>query len=154
MKLEDALQTNHFRDAKHKASLNILYSAWWLKSVISRELKVSGITLEQYNVMRILKGKSPQPMCVKDIAGRMIEKGTNVPRIIDRLVDKKLVKRGTDPKDKRHTVMQLTATGFELLEQCTKKMNQVTDKIIRLSEKDAEQLNKLLEKMRAESNNY
>jgi DNA-binding MarR family transcriptional regulator len=151
MKLEDALQTNHFRDAKHKASLNILYTAWWLKSIMSKELKVFGVTLEQYNVMRILKGKSPQAMCVKDIAGRMIEKGTNVPRIIDRLVEKKLVRRGTDAQDKRHTVMQLTANGFDLLDQCTKKMNQVSDKIIHLTEKDAEQMNKLLEKMRVES---
>jgi DNA-binding MarR family transcriptional regulator len=151
MKLEGALQTTHFRDAKHKASLNILYTAWWLKSIMSKELKVFGITLEQYNVMRILKGKSPEAMCVKDIAGRMIEKGTNVPRIIDRLVEKKLVKRATDIKDKRHTVMQLTANGFELLDQCTKKMNQISDKIIHLTEKDAEQMNKLLEKMRMES---
>ena len=150
MKLEEALQTVNFRDAKHKASLNILYSAWWLKSIMSKELKGFGITLEQYNVMRILKGKSPQAMCVKDIAGRMIEKGTNVPRIIDRLVDKKLVKRGTDVNDKRHTVMQLTANGFDLLEQCTKKMNQVSDKMIHLTEKNAEQMNKLLEKMRVE----
>lgn len=148
MKLEEALQTTNFRDAKHKASLNILYTAWWLKSIMSKELKAFGITLEQYNVMRILKGKYPQTMCVKDIAGRMIEKGTNVPRIIDRLVDKKLVKRGTDVKDKRHTVMQLTASGLDLLDQCTKKMNQVADKVVALSEKDAEQLNKLLEKMR------
>ena len=151
MKLEAALQTTHFRDAKHKASLNILYTAWWLKSIMSKELKVFGITLEQYNVMRILKGKSPQAMCVKDIASRMIEKGTNVPRIIDRLVEKKLVKRATDIKDKRHTVMQLTANGFDLLDQCTKKMNQISDKIIHLTEKDAEQMNKLLEKMRMES---
>ena len=148
MKLEEALQTVNFRDAKHKASLNILYSAWWLKSIMSKELKGFGITLEQYNVMRILKGKSPQAMCVKDIAGRMIEKGTNVPRIIDRLVDKKLVKRGTDVNDKRHTVMQLTANGVDLLEQCTKKMNQVSDKMIHLTENNAEQMNKLLEKMR------
>jgi DNA-binding MarR family transcriptional regulator len=148
MKLEEALQTTNFRDAKHKASLNVLYTAWWLKSIMSKELKAFGITLEQYNVMRILKGKSPEAMCVKDIAGRMIEKGTNVPRIIDRLVEKKLVKRGTDVHDKRHTVMQLTASGLDLLDHCTKKMNHITDKFIQLTEKDAEQLNKLLEKMR------
>jgi DNA-binding MarR family transcriptional regulator len=148
MKLEQALQTTHFRDAKHKVSLNILYSAWWLKSIMSKELKGFGITLEQYNVMRILKGKSPQAMCVKDIAGRMIEKGTNVPRIIDRLVDKKLVRRGTDAQDKRHTLMQLTPNGFDMLEQCSKKINLIADKIIHLTEKDAEQMNKLLEKMR------
>lgn len=148
MKLEVALHTTNFRDARHKASLNVLFSAWWLKSLMSKELKVFGITLEQYNVMRILKGRSPEAMCVKDIAGRMIEKGTNVPRIIDRLVEKKLVKRGTDVKDKRHTVIELTAGGFDVLSRSTKKMNQISDKILGLKEKDAEQLNRLLEKMR------
>jgi DNA-binding MarR family transcriptional regulator len=149
MKLEEALQTTNFKDAKHKASLNILYSAWWLKTTISRELKTFGITHEQYNVMRILKGKSPEAICVKDIAGRMIEKGTNVPRIIDRLVDKKYVKRGIDSNDKRHTVMQLTSSGQILLEKATKKIDQVADGLIDLSDKEATQINQLLEKMRA-----
>lgn len=153
MRLEEALQTTRFRDAKHKASLNILYTAWWLKSIMSRELKLLGITLEQYNVMRILKGKYPQKMCVKDIAGRMIEKGTNVPRIIDRLVDKSLVMRGTDTNDKRHTVMQLTPAGIELLDQCTKKMNRIDEKMILLTEKDAGQINNILEKMRGKGFN-
>jgi DNA-binding MarR family transcriptional regulator len=148
MKLEEALQTSNFKDAKHKASLNILYTAWWLKSAISKELKAFGLTHEQYNVMRILKGKSPETMCVKDIAGRMIEKGTNVPRIIDKLVDKKLVKRATDIHDKRHTVMQLTASGLVLLEKVTRKINQVADTLMDLSDKEADQLNLILEKMR------
>jgi DNA-binding MarR family transcriptional regulator len=148
MKLEEALQTSNFRDARHKASLNILYTAWWLKSAISRELKTFGLTHEQYNVMRILRGKSPESMCVKDIAGRMIEKGTNVPRIIDKLVEKKLVKRATDMQDKRHTVMQLTVSGETLLEKATKKINQLSDKLFDLSDKEAGQLNGILEKMR------
>jgi len=148
MKLEEALQTTNFKDAKHKASLNILYTAWWLKTAISRELKIFGLTHEQYNVMRILKGKSPEAMCVKDIAGRMIEKGTNVPRIIDKLVEKKLVKRATDINDKRHTVMQLTPSGHTLLEKVTKKISQVSDKLVDISDKEAVQINILLEKMR------
>jgi DNA-binding MarR family transcriptional regulator len=148
MKLEEALQTSNFKDARHKASLNILYTAWWLKTAISRELKTFGLTHEQFNVMRILKGKAPEAMCVKDIAGRMIEKGTNVPRIIDRLVEKKLVKRATDLKDKRHTVMQLTPSGNAILEKATKRITQVSDKLVDISEKEASQINLLLEKMR------
>ena len=148
MKLEEALQTSNFKDAKHKASLNILYTAWWLKTAISRELKAFSLTHEQFNVMRILKGKAPASMCVKDIAGRMIEKGTNVPRIIDRLVDKKLVKRATDIHDKRHTVIQLTTSGLALLEKATRKINQVADTLVDLSDKEAGQLNGMLEKMR------
>jgi DNA-binding MarR family transcriptional regulator len=80
MKLEEAIQSVKFINETQKAGLNIMYTAWWMKTIMSKELKVYGLTLEQYNVLRILKGKSPQEMCVKDIAGRMIEKNSNVPR--------------------------------------------------------------------------
>jgi len=148
MKLEEVLQTQRFRGEKHKAGLHILYTAWWLKTALSRELKTFGLTLEQYNVMRILKGKAPQAMCVKDIAGRMIEKSSNVPRIIDRLAVKKLVKRSVDPSDKRHTVIQLTASGKSLLEKSTRVINALSDNLMALSDQDAYQLNLLLDKLR------
>ncbi len=138
----------NFKDETHKAGLNILYTAWWLKTLMSRELKDFGLTHEQYNVLRILKGKSPDEMCVKDIAGRMIEKSSNVPRIIDRLVLKKLVKRTTDMNDKRHTVMSLTSAGTNILELSTQRINQVFEQTILMDEASATQLNDLLEQIR------
>ncbi len=149
MKLEKAIQSVNFRNETQKAGLNILYTAWWLKTVISRELKNFGLTHEQFNVLRILKGKAPKEMCVKDIAGRMIEKSSNVPRIIDKLVTKKLVKRATDPGDKRHTVMSLTPAGLNILELSTKKVNQLFDELIELDDTAANKLNQLLEKVRS-----
>ncbi len=116
--------------------------------MMSRELKSFGITHEQYNVLRILKGKSPDEMCVKDIAGRMIEKSSNVPRIIDRLVLKKLVRRTNDANDKRHTVMSLTTAGSNILELTTQRINEVFEETILLSEQEAEELNNLLEQIR------
>jgi DNA-binding MarR family transcriptional regulator len=148
VKLEEAIKSVNFRNETQKAGLNILYTAWWLKTTTSRELKNFGLTHEQYNVLRILKGKAPEEMCVKDIAGRMIEKSSNVPRIIDRLVAKKLVKRATDPEDKRHTVMSLTPAGLNILELSTKKINQLFDELILLDDASAGKLNQLLEKVR------
>ncbi len=148
MKLEQAIQSTNFKNENHKAVLNVLYTAWWLKTIMSRELKQFGLTHEQYNVLRILKGKSPDDMCVKDIAGRMIEKSSNVPRIIDRLVLKKLVKRTTDTNDKRHTVMSLTAAGLNILELSTQRINSVFDQHVKLNESDAAKLNELLEIIR------
>ena len=98
--------------------------------------------------MRILKGKAPEMMCVKDIASRMIERNSNVPRIIDRLVEKKLVKRQTDSKDKRHTVMQLTVPGLKLLEKCTAGIESLMENLLVITEKEAGNLNTLLEKIR------
>lgn len=115
---------------------------------MSRELKNFGLTHEQYNVLRILKGKLPEEMCVKDIAGRMIEKSSNVPRIIDRLVLKKLVKRIDDPNDRRHTVMSLTKAGLNILELSTQRINEVFEETITINEQSATALNTLLEKIR------
>ncbi len=149
MKLEEAIQSSKFKNDVHKASLNILYTAWWLKTVLSRELKEFGLTHEQYNVMRILKGKHPEQMCVRDIASRMIEKNSNVPRIIDRLVTKKLVKRATSEVDRRETVISLTPSGLSLLDNSTNSINQAMEAQVSIGQQEAQVLNQLLEKVRA-----
>jgi DNA-binding MarR family transcriptional regulator len=149
VKLEQAIQSNKFKNETQKAALNVLYTAWWLKTSMSKGLKEFGLTHEQYNVLRILKGKYPDQICVRDIACRMIEKNSNVPRIIDRLEIKKLVKRTTSLLDKRETVIALTQTGILLLEASTKSIDQNMETLSVLTETESAQLNKLLEKMRS-----
>lgn len=148
MKLEDALKSTKFRSPQQKASLNCIYTAWWLRSVLSKELKVFDLTHEQYNVLRILKGKHPEQMCVRDIASRMMEKNSNVPRIVDRLVAKKWVKRSTSAIDKRETVITLNQSGIEVLETATQKIDRVFENLVNITDSDANQLNNLLEKLR------
>jgi DNA-binding MarR family transcriptional regulator len=116
---------------------------------MSKSLKEYGLTHEQYNVLRILKGKYPDQMCVRDIACRMIEKNSNVPRIIDRLEIKKLVLRTGSLVDKRETVITITASGLVLLEATTKSVDALFEQTLELSETDAKALNQLLEKVRA-----
>lgn len=148
MKLEEAIKSTSFASQKQKAGLNILYTAWWLKTMLSKELKAFALTHEQYNVMRILKGKNPDQMCVRDIGSRMIEPSSNVPRIIDRLVIKKLVKRSTSALDKRETVITLTEAGINILALATQRVNMVMEHSIELNEADATLLNQLLETLR------
>ncbi len=148
MKLEDALKMTRFSSQKHKAGLNLLYTAWWLKTMISKELKIVGLTHEQYNVLRILKGNHPKSMCVKDIGCRMIERNSNVPRIADRLVSKKFVSRSTSQIDKRETVIKLTINGIDILSVANQKVNNLFAGIVTIGEDDAVLLNLLLEKMR------
>lgn len=148
MKLEQAIKSTKFKNELHKAALNILYTSWWLKTIMSKELKEYGLTHEQYNVLRILKGKHPEQVCVREIACRMIEKNSNVPRIIDRLETKKLVKRSTSPNDKRETVITVTAAGLNILGITTGKINKLFEETIVVNEKDAQTLNTLLEKIR------
>jgi DNA-binding MarR family transcriptional regulator len=148
MKLEQAIKSNKFRNEVHKAGLNILYTAWWLKTMMSKELKEYGLTHEQYNVLRILKGRHPEQICVREIASRIIEKSSNVPRIIDRLEIKKLVKRTSSESDRRETVIILTAAGLNILQHSTDRINELMDKTIIMSERKASDLNSLLEEIR------
>ncbi len=148
VKLEEALKTNKFSSEKHKAGLNLLYTAWWLKTLISKELKIVGLTQEQYNVLRILKGKHPEAICVKDIGSRMIEQNSNVPRIIDRLVSKKLVSRTNSEIDKRETVITLTENGINILSIANHEVDSLINEGVSMNENDASQLNLLLENMR------
>ncbi len=148
VKLEEAIKSNKFKNEVHKAGLNILYTAWWLKTIMSRELKEYGLTHEQYNVLRILKGKYPEQICVREIACRMIEKNSNVPRIIDRLETKKLVKRSNSANDKRETVITLTQAGINILDMSTNRVNKLFDQTIVIDDPSARKLNLLLEKIR------
>jgi DNA-binding MarR family transcriptional regulator len=148
MRLEEAIKTTKFSSQKQKAGLNILYTAWWLKTVITGELKKIGLTNEQFNVLRILKGKHPEHMCVRDIGSRMIEPSSNVPRIIDRLVLKQYVERSTSELDKRETVIRLTKEGLNVLETASKKVDTVIRAAIGLEEEEAAQINQLLELLR------
>ena len=148
MKLQEAIKTDKFRNARHMAMLNILYTAYWLRTHNNAALKNYDLTSEQYNVLRILKGKHPEPMCVKDIGSRMLEKSSNVPRIIDRLVAKNFVERSNSQEDKRETIITVTDAGLKILEQSTKALDKVAEKIIGLDEAEALELNEKLEKFR------
>ena len=148
MKLEDAIRSNNFGDELHRATVNLVYSAYWMKDNLSSALKEYGLTMEQHNVLRILKGSHPKELCVKDIASRIVEKSSNVPRIIDRLVAKKLVKRYQSKEDKRETLVGLTDKGIETVQLARKMVDELTHKIVNLDEQEATTLNALLEKMR------
>lgn len=148
MKLEDAIKSNRFSDERQKASVNLIYTAYWLKYNFSNTMKECGLTMEQHNVLRILNGSHPKALCVKDIASRIIEKSSNVPRIVDRLVAKKLVERVQSKEDKRETLISMTDKGIELTHKTRTIVDEKTKKLVNLSFEESTQLNALLEKLR------
>jgi DNA-binding MarR family transcriptional regulator len=152
MKLEDAIKSNRFSNERHKATVNLLYTTYWLKDTFSSTMKEFGLTMEQHNVLRILKGSHPKELCVKEIGSRTIEKSSNVPRIIDRLVAKKLVKRVQSKEDKRETLVSLTEKGITTIDKARKRVDELTDSMLNINEQEAHLLNTLLEKMREVKN--
>lgn len=148
MRLEEEIHTSKFVSEVQKAAINLLFTSHWLNTKINSYLKPFGFTHEQFNVMRILKGKHPEKMCVKNIGMRMIEKNSNVPRILDRLEKKGWIVRQQSVEDRRETETSLTTLGIEMLDRASKAIlaNQAT--MMKLDETMALELNTILEKIR------
>jgi len=131
-----------------KAHLNILFSAGIIYNRVSSVLKPYGLTLEQFNVLRILRGAHGKEICVKQIAGRMVDRNSNVSRIIDKLMAKGFVTRVQSLFDKRESSISLTDSGLQHINFVTDMVQPLIDNVIKLSEPEAYELNQLLNKSR------
>lgn len=149
MTIENALKTNKFNSEQHKALLNVFYTAYCLRDSIYNFLKQYDLTHEQYNVLRILRGSLPKNLCVKDIAERMIEKSSNVPRILERLQRKGWILRVPSEHDRRETNTIISEKALMMLKELDVIINEHEKKSVALNDEEAAQLNQLLEKMRA-----
>ena len=148
MKLEDVLKMTRFESPQHKAVLNVMYTAYWYKAKTNGLLKEFGLTTEQFNVLRILKGKHPEAMCVKDIGSRMIEENSNVPRIVDRLILKGLAARTQSAEDRRETLVSLTEKGLSDLAIVNKALKKFSETLVQLTDEEALALNNTLDHLR------
>ena len=128
-----------------KAIINIKYTAGWLDQLGNKILKPFNISEPQFNILRILRGAN-EPITVKTIKARMIQKSPNATRLMDKLCEKELIKRVRCENDRRAVYVEITNDGLEVLEKINmKKMNAHLNM---LSDMDAIKLNKLLDKIR------
>jgi DNA-binding MarR family transcriptional regulator len=131
-----------------KANLNVLYTANWIYNKLSANLKPFDLTHEQFNVLRILRGKHPEFMSQKDILARMIAPNSNLTLIIKKLVDKNLVKVDQSAEDKRAYEISLTEDGMLKLQELDEYIKSRKGNFSPLSESEAFHLNALLDKIR------
>ena len=117
MELEKEIKQEKFRSERHKAVLNIIFSASWLKVLNTRRLKEFDISPEQYNVLRILKGQHPQPATINLLKERMLDRTSNASRLVEKLRSKGLVERRQCPEDRRAVDVLINAKGLELLKK-------------------------------------
>jgi DNA-binding MarR family transcriptional regulator len=148
MEIEKEIQQTKFKSNKHKAVLNILFTAGWLGCEQQRFFKDYDISPQQYNVMRILRGQKGKPITVNGIQERMLDKSSNASRLVDKLKEKKLVDRLTCQEDRRQVDIVITDRGFALLLEIDKKIDESEESYSHLTEKEAEQLSDLLDKLR------
>ncbi|MEO6589320.1 MAG: MarR family transcriptional regulator [Pyrinomonadaceae bacterium] len=137
-----------FINERVKANLNILYTANYIYNKISANLKPFDLTHEQFNVLRILRGKHPEFMNQKAILERMIAPNSNLTLIIKKLVDKNLVKVNQSAIDKRAYEINITEDGMVKLEELDQFIKAQKGNFSPLSESEAFHLNALLDKIR------
>lgn len=149
MKIEEAIkQQTGFKDEYQKLVVNLLYTASWLNGIQSRFFKEFGLTVQQYNILRILKGQKGGSLSIQSITNRMIDKMSNSSRIVDRLKNKGLVDRVSCPEDRRQVEVSITPKGEKLLEEVGKKMDIFHGATHEISVEEAQTINNLLDKLR------
>ncbi|WP_181304363.1 MarR family winged helix-turn-helix transcriptional regulator [Rufibacter sp. XAAS-G3-1] len=149
MKIEEEIKQSVFKDVYQKSYINVIFTSNWLEQRQSALFKSFGVTLPQYNVLRILRGQYPKPATVNLLIDRMLDKTSNASRIVDKLEAKELVTRKQCPTDRRTVDILITDKGLELLQQMDALGNEGYTGLNKLTQEEAEQLNVLLDKIRS-----
>jgi DNA-binding MarR family transcriptional regulator len=144
-------QEKAFAAADEEATVALLRTADVLRWDAERALAASGITGQQYNVLRILRGKHPEPMATLEIAERMIERAPGITRLIDRLEKAGLVNRARCQGDRRIVHCSITRAGLATLAAADGPVLKVArERVGRLSKSELAKLLRLLDRVRAE----
>jgi DNA-binding MarR family transcriptional regulator len=147
MKIEEEIRQSKFKNAHHKAMINLIFTSNWLTTKQSEQLKPHGITGQQFNILRILKAQYPQSISATSIKTRMLDKNSDISRLLDRMESKGLIEKKVSINDKRAFDVTLSTFGLDLLNEVDKNQND-TDGILSLTETEAAQLSDLLDKCR------
>lgn len=149
MSLEKEIQQEKFYNEFQKASINILFTGSWLYNLNASYLKKFGITPEQFNVLRILRGSAPKPMMLADITARMIDKNSNCTRLVEKLRQKGFVIREICENNRRQVDISITDKGLQVLKRIDADVPEWTRAMEKLSKAEAKELNRMLDKLRS-----
>lgn len=149
MSIHTDIKVPRFKDPYNKGIVNIVYTGHWLVDDMNKSLKTVDLTEPQYNILSSLYESEDRYLTVSQLQQRMVQKSSNVTRIIDRLLRKNLVDRQVCPENRRKANISITDEGKELYRIARKKIwisqNQIKH---RLSDEEMDLLSTLLDKLR------
>ncbi|MBC9796511.1 MarR family winged helix-turn-helix transcriptional regulator [Sinomicrobium weinanense] len=149
MRIEDIIKTEKMH-SHSRTIINLMYTANEISSKTSEAIKPYDISLPQFNVLRILKGQKGNPANLQTIQERMVARTSNTTRIVDKLIDKGLVKRIQCPQNRRKVEIFITESGLELVDKVSVAVTRIEKQIIKdLSEKELETFNHTLDTLRS-----
>ncbi|MBS1951093.1 MAG: MarR family transcriptional regulator [Bacteroidetes bacterium] len=148
MKLEKEIKQAKFRNVHQKAVINLLFTASWLENNHNKFFKRHGITGIQFNILRILRGQYPNKVSGAQLKLRMLDKNSDVSRLLDRLIAKKLIEKSICTHDKRASDVVITKKGLHLLKSIDSEIDKTDSEALAITASEAKQLSDLLDKCR------
>jgi DNA-binding MarR family transcriptional regulator len=147
MKIEEEIKQSKFQNPYQKAVINLIYTAHWLEGEHQKFLSEFGITGQQFNILRILRGQHPKSISATEVKNRMLDRNSDVSRLLNRLEKKNLIHRKTCESDKRATDIFISEEGLGLLDLIANKQESL-DHVLKLNAEEAQNLSDLLDKGR------
>ncbi len=149
MKIEDEIKQKTFLNEYQKANINLFFTQAWLQLKIIQELKPFNISPQQFNILRILRGRHPNPASIRELTDRMLDKSSNASRLVDKLLVKGFVEKSTCKNDNRKMEVSITKEGLKMLEKASTPVEKcIVDVFGVLSMDEATQFNNMLDKIR------
>jgi MarR family multiple gene transcriptional regulator MgrA len=145
--IEKLISQKAFNDEYHKGLVSLIFVGNWIESRHQQFFKKFDITMQQFNILRILRGQHPQTANINTLKERMLDKMSDVSRLVERLRKAELVERKNCESDRRAVDVKITNKGLQLLKTIDDEMEILNKCVKALSEKEITQLNKLLDKM-------
>ena len=149
MRLEDEIKQSAFTTEQSKLIVNLIYTSNRLKEKITARLKSNGLTMQQYNVLRIVRGTGDTGSTTSEIRERLLDKMSDASRMVDRLVSMDLLEKVRDKDDRRIVFIYLTPEGRTLVNDLVAK-EEVESLAAGIDQKKAQQLNEMLDVFRSE----
>jgi len=148
--IEQEIKQKKFPNIYLKSDINILFTAGWIQNNQTRMFKKYGLSQQQYNVLRILRGQHPNPVMLAQITERMIDKMSNATRLVDKLIKKDLATRQLNSKSRRQVDINITEKGLDLLKEIDVEIQLQNPPIhyLNLTTEELEILNLILDKIR------
>lgn len=148
MRLEDEIKQYTFRNCHQKLLINLFYTYNILSTRMQELLKGENLTMQQFNILRILRGQHPNPATNSLVKERMLDKNSDVTRIIDRMVRDGFVERKSCKADRRRVDITITDKGLAALARIDERDDQMDSISKGLSDQEALLLNEMLDKLR------
>lgn len=143
-------QTKPFHSIRHEAALGLLKTTDLVRRVISSAVEPTGITMQQYNVLRILRGAGDEPLPTLEIRARMIEQTPGITRLLDKLEKGGWVNRERCKDDRRQVLCSITVQGRELLESLDAAIDAIPEDLLaEVPDHEVKVLVSALDKIRA-----